>query len=404
MQLIAGRGPICPGYVMLAPKKHIHTAAKLPDTLWAEFLAFHDVIVLALERQYGPGFTAYEHGQLGSCRIREQRPTTNTYCHHCHRVYIPVATACHDEIGKWFDVSHELNDRNRLRSLSDTPYVYYESQDSTGGAIRIAYEEGRAVPSQFMRRILTSRLKTHREYNWAVDARLEEMVSTYAALRAFFVGIGEVQPPLLPQMLSKLKAHVSIDGCSHAGKSLIADSLGKVFACPVLDTGLAYRCIAIAHDNGKPFPTAEELLEFIRNPASRELARSVDMSMKVRTAAADPDLRQRVQDLLGTIIASSKPHIIIGRNAWQLLGADNLHLIIEADFETRLARRILSDTCRSGECSDLEAIRKDLAAEDVVSYKQFPKHNTPGVITIYNHSRPLSAVLKQAIKVIEDHL
>src|SRR5436309_13059360 len=86
VRALAGFGPLVPGYIIVAPIAHVPTVAELNDVSFAEFVTVFDILVDSLHRQFGPGYTAYEHGRIGSCLVAEMRGDVSTFCYHAHRV------------------------------------------------------------------------------------------------------------------------------------------------------------------------------------------------------------------------------------------------------------------------------------------------------------------------------
>src|SRR5205807_1989807 len=168
--------------------------------------------------QYGAGYTAYEHGQLGACRPLEIARDFSSFCHHCHRVFIPVRTNCAGMVGQWFRTEHVLPTESSVQTLGSSAYVLYETGTISEVSHRIAYTEDVGIPSQFMRQILTSAMRTGRPYSWTADPRYEEMIETVARLRTEFDGLSVPRRcPLRPT--ERLPCSVTIDGLSGVGKT-----------------------------------------------------------------------------------------------------------------------------------------------------------------------------------------
>lgn len=186
VRLIAGLGPLCAGYVILAPKQHLYTAAELPEETFSEFLLAASQTVTALETQYAEGFTAYEHAKTGACYTLELRRDFSTFCHHCHRVFIPRATDSVARVAEWFPEWIDLPDPVAIRALRDRPYVFYETGRNGKSSVRRAYLGNEAIPSQFMRRILSDEMALGRSWDWSVDPHYDEMLDTVHRLRGAF--------------------------------------------------------------------------------------------------------------------------------------------------------------------------------------------------------------------------
>ncbi len=151
MRIIAGAGPLCAGYVLLSPKEHVNTVAELQDPHFWEFSAASEILKYAFLKRYGPGYTAYEHGKIGTCGTLE-----NESCLHAHRVFIPVETSVSHKLETLFNYKRHLTSPELVREYRDTKNVYYE----TGVSIRdwnslLFRSELNELPPQFMRRILS---------------------------------------------------------------------------------------------------------------------------------------------------------------------------------------------------------------------------------------------------------
>lgn len=186
VRLIAGLGPLCPGYVILAPRQHIHTSAELPEDILTEFIDTAQLAVGALVRHYGEGYTAYEHAKIGACHTLEMQKDFTTFCHHCHRVFIPRLTHGFSKLAEWLPDYIALPQPDAVRELRGRAYVFYETGDGHSMPVRRAYVAEDGLPSQFMRRILSQQINLGRDWNWNAEPRYEEMIVTAKHLREEF--------------------------------------------------------------------------------------------------------------------------------------------------------------------------------------------------------------------------
>ena len=400
-QIVAGAGPLCPGYCILAPRSHIHTVADLDEQCFWEFIAVFELLKLSLTSQYRPGFTAYEHGRIGACRTLEVSNDFSTFCHHAHRVVLPVHTDCVAQIEPWFESVFPLESPASIRRLADEEYVYYEVGFGSTSIQRLGFTGHKGIPSQFMRRILTTALNSGRDWSWATDPNYEEMIDTVARLRGEFVGIsaieGEVGDSNVPR---RLRCNVSLDGFAYVGKTTIAESLRRHFKCPVIDTGVIFRHMAFAKLQGMPDPTHEDLKRYILEPPADLPLRTTAVTAEASSMASDPARRKVFSDLITQVIADLTPCIVVGRDTWRFLSGDERRLLIEADFETRFRRRFLWEALNEHRLPDTKELRDRIRSTDEKDRSKLPPNDTRGLIRVGNGQRLYSATLLQIMNEI----
>lgn len=396
VQVIAGVGPLCPGYVMLAPRPHIHTAADLDaSSLW-EFLAVFEILKLALKNQYGPGYTAYEHGRIGSCRMLETSNDYSTFCHHSHRVMIPVITNCFSTIQEWFENIHQLDAPDSIKSLEGQEYVYYETQQVNESIARIGFTGHKGIQSQFMRRVLTEKLNLNRDWNWASDLNYEEMIDTVSRLRGEFIGINFIDDEENAKILPELKSNITIDGFAYVGKTTIAKKLKYYFHRPVIDTGMVFRYMAYAKLQGLPLPSPDDLGQYFLSDSNLPL-RTTEVTVMASELAKDPDRRAIYNELLHQMLPTLTPCIIVGRDAWRFSTNNDKRFLIEADFETRLKRRVLLIAKNERTLLDIELLAEQIRAGDDNDRIKLPPSDIHGIIRVQNGQRMFSSTIKEIL-------
>jgi CMP/dCMP kinase len=401
VRIIAGLGPLCSGYVLLAPKEHIHTAAQLPDRILFEFLTTSEIIADALESQYGPGYTAYEHGQVGACRIKEMASDFSTFCHHCHRVFIPVRTDCENQLRDWFKEVHKLRDAVEIRHIGLTPYVYYESGIARDGSHRWAFTEDTGIPSQFMRQILTVALKTGRPYSWAADPRYAELVETAATLRGEFIGLDFIDQDSNARLSARpLSRPVTIDGFMAVGKTTVARVLAKNLNCQVLDSGMVWRWVAHQRVSGQKDLSAEALTASLTGGPCPELRRA-ELTPTLQSLSADPSVRESITQLIREAITSMPPLIVVGRDAWRIVQGSAHRFVLEADFATRVRRRALQISRQRAVVAELAAIAAELRAEDAGDLVKLPPLTESGCTFVNNGRRAMPATVGEILHHVE---
>jgi hypothetical protein len=302
VRVIAALGPLCEGYVIVSPKDHTHTSAQLVgECLW-EFLCTASLVQTALRLQYRPGYTAYEHGKTGACRVLEEQDDFSTFCHHCHRVFVPRPSDCLERLRANFGNMHVLSKPEEITALADVPYVYYETSFGDSAVTRVAFTDGGSLPSQFMRRILVDELKLERHYDWSIDPNYAGISATVAALRSEFVGLDDLSDYSCPEPNLVLRQNISLDGFSRVGKTTIAKLIGSLSHRPVVDSGLIFRALALADFRGERAPSTTELKELLLSGAEFPEGRTPDVSAKAGALAADAHFRRlyetHVQELV----------------------------------------------------------------------------------------------------------
>lgn len=178
---IAGAGPIRRGYSIIAPKEHLPTVAELDVDLFVEFEAAERLLVSALARAYGPSYTAYEHGRVGSCRWAELRNATGHHCFHAHRVYVPGTHDISQALGRMFSNEVSLAAACDLLRVRE-PYIFFECADSANASRRVFTRPG-IVQSQCVRRLLAHRLATPHRWDWARFPEWPVVLETVTTLR-----------------------------------------------------------------------------------------------------------------------------------------------------------------------------------------------------------------------------
>jgi cytidylate kinase len=389
-QLLAGAGPLCPGYVIVASRRHAHSVAQLSRSDFAEFLSLFHATVAALEMAYGPGYLAYEHGRLGACRMLETANDYSTFCHHAHRVVIPGSTNAIAAIAEHFSKVERLTSAAQLLRYAGQDYVFYEAGGPPARPERYVLTLPRSVQSQFMRRILTQTLRTGREWNWADNIRESEMAETTARVRR---AMEEVSARVISQP-ERLHSSLAIDGLSHVGKTSLARELAAIYRRPVLDTGYFFRGVAFARLCGNQQPTAEEVMPLMLSPDER--LRSAEITRLAHEIAREPDVRAMYSDCIRQYIVDLRPCIVVGRDAWRHIHPDEPKLLIEADFETRIHRRSLELLAR-GEPGTRDDAQRDVVHADYSDAPRLPPPDQPGLARVWNDDAPLYSTVQGVV-------
>jgi hypothetical protein len=157
-----GLGPLCEGYSLIATRVHTPSMFDVSASEADELAAFTREVRLRLEPHYGPSLIT-EHGRVPPCLDQLLR-TYEPHCLHAHRLVFPgvpdldLATSVPQL--RVEDFSSFLNAKFAFRDQGQ--YLYAEGHD---GSCQLAAVGG-AVPRQFFRTIVASRMGTPERADW----------------------------------------------------------------------------------------------------------------------------------------------------------------------------------------------------------------------------------------------
>jgi len=392
--VLAGAGPICPGYVMVAPRAHTHTVAELTEEELQEFLGVFELVKAALERQYRPGYTAYEHGRTGACLTLETLGDLSTFCHHAHRVVLPLRTNASKQLRAWFATTQSLAQAAELTRFAGQRYVYYESGFRTDRFAATVWQDGKEIPSQLMRRLLCDQMGAPDRWSWQHDVRYDDMIDTARRVGSELEGVLCVNPLSAAGGVT-LPATVTLDGLSGVGKTLIAKGLAHSARCAMLDTGLFFRRQALCDVEGLAPPTESELRQWLLGKAQHPRARTQAVGIRARELAADTACRTELTNLLHGLTRDLAPCVVVGRDAWRLVPEPVVRVVLEASFDRRLWRRYLEQLQSLQEFLQLEEIEEQLRAADAHDAARLPPADLPGLLRVANDRRSANATLAE---------
>lgn len=402
VQVVAGLGPLVNGYILVSPKEHVHTLAEASSALVREMHSVFEVTRDALRVQYGPGYTAYEHAKVGSCRIVEEKQEIDHFCFHSHRVFIPVVTTLQADISRFFESSVSISAPEQMRELSGKEYVYYETENSHSARTAHAYLGPKDVPSQFLRRLISRQLSLDIGYSWAAAPRLEQMIETVATLRGELAGLSSITAPANSSRLS-LPGYVSIDGPSGTGKSTVAMHLSSRYGCRVVDSGLAFRRFAAGRAGLLPAATVDHFADLFNLGERVPLPRGNEIHQALTECVADPTLRATVKSILRMTIDRIGPCIVIGRDAWSTVPDSAKRIVLSADIRTRMRRSVLRvGVMDHGKIGPVENVESFLRAEESHAIRLEPTEGTPGVIRVENGKRPFHSTMLDVLAHLEN--
>jgi len=393
LRLIAGLGPLTSGYVLLAPAEHIRTTVDQPADVYFEFGAVQELLLAAFQHQYGSGYTAYEHGRLGSCRLAEHTGAHGSFCFHSHRVFIPIDVRL--ELAPHFQESIKLDDRSGLRSWSGAPYVYYEHGVNAQPSEIFIFSDAPTLPSQFMRKQIGSAIRRAESWDWSVDLGLLGVLATVRALRPEFVGLDYPGPPAGSHF--QLRRSVFIDGLSCVGKTTLAAAIGAAAGRPVFNSGLVFRHIARRGWNGDfNRATVEHFAEAVLE-GDQPALRTPEITRQAAEAARSSENRKLCEDVTQWLLANRKPCIVTGRDAWKQAQDDDICLLVDAPFDLRV-RRLFLDRRRQGEAITLADAHALLETVDAADFSRLPPPTR--AVRLSNGRRPFEASVREVFELI----
>ncbi|MDR0199388.1 MAG: (d)CMP kinase [Streptococcaceae bacterium] len=207
---------------------------------------------------------------------------------------------------------------------------------------------------------------------------------------------------------------IAIDGPASSGKSTVAKIIAKDLDLTYLDTGAMYRACALVALQKETVDTTV-ITEFIhKNPLKfgqgrvflglndiTKIIRSNDVTAKVSEVAAMPEIR----DLMTAEqrrIAKDGNIIMDGRDIGTVVLPDaELKIFLVADVAERAERRY-KENLEKGIPSDLDALRKDIAARDKYDSERqvAPLKKATDAIEVDTTGLPIEEV----VSIIEKHI
>jgi ATP adenylyltransferase len=164
-------GQFIEGGLLLATGDHRNSMAMLPDAYYAELDRLMAETCDLLAERYGIRPLFFEHapaapGDKGTCCVD-----------HAHLNVFPAQVDVHAQLRKFPHV--EIGPMSNLSAswFRDRPYLFLQTNEGQ----RFVYDAG-IVPSQYVRRIVTSELGMPERWHWREYPGLDELKCTFAAL------------------------------------------------------------------------------------------------------------------------------------------------------------------------------------------------------------------------------
>lgn len=159
-------GQIVQGYLLVIPRRHVTSTARLTREELGELDSFLTVILSAVSREYRPPIL-FEHGVAN--------PSLGNGCgvYHAHMHVVPVELS--EPLVNCVHWS-QVDDIRNLSGLATSDYLYLR-QHTAARATAVPL-----VPSQFMRRRIAEELGRP-NWDWRTAGRETDLVETYTRLR-----------------------------------------------------------------------------------------------------------------------------------------------------------------------------------------------------------------------------
>jgi diadenosine tetraphosphate (Ap4A) HIT family hydrolase len=397
VQVVAGLGPLREGHVLVAPVAHVSAVANLDEDTFLEFLVTCELVRASLADKYGPGYTAYERGRFVTESGTPLHTNTN-FCYHAHRNIVPGRSDCFDAISGYFARRMSLTAAEDVKLLGTASrardYIYYETGSDSTDCQRVGFLEPSEIPNQFMRRLVASDWLLERAPEWNADLDYATLINTTAALRGEFVGITETVEVTRSEssVLQSLKNGIAIEGLALVGRHALAALIGRTSAAKIIDMETLAARLPVDMDTSV---ATEQILANVLDASSA----ASDQSMRSEAELPTPWRGVTLHDSHRTILASALdrlgPCIVVGQGAWDLAGEKPLRILLEADFSTRVKRRLFTLARHQRRLSTLSEVSSELRRTDDGRFPLRQEHCS----RIDNSRRPLSAVMREVMQL-----
>lgn len=181
--LVPAIGAFVEGYVMIVAKRHHAAMANLPRHEFVEFMAFKQEVQKIVREAYGT-VLMFEHG------VSDPKVSPGTCVDHAHWQILPFDSDIIPHLkrtyGGQFVRSFEDLRRPPVRNRS---YMYVEAEQ---GVCFVTYPRT-AVPSQYIRRIVSKELGCADCWDWAMFPYWDRVAATISRLKPFIGQPGVVE-------------------------------------------------------------------------------------------------------------------------------------------------------------------------------------------------------------------
>jgi len=169
-------GQIVEGYLLITPKKHYIAIGEIPSELYPEL----DFVCKKVRKVISDNYEKpifFEHGPISS----EKR--AGCCIEHAHFHAVPVKVDILSDLAKYFKY-HKIKTFADIKKQfkKGIPYFYYESNVGK----RYVFEVPKSIPSQYIRRIIASKIGKPEIWDWGIYLGLDELLKTIDVLRDKF--------------------------------------------------------------------------------------------------------------------------------------------------------------------------------------------------------------------------
>lgn len=168
-------GPLKVGHVILCPKLHYPSFARLPKMLEDEYQTIKGQLSELLGATFGEDIHLFEHGTDAQC---SRIPCS---VEHAHQHFVPtnakVWDALHSDI-EWEFISLDISSLERVTKGRE--YLLYHSPENST-FIAVAPENG--FESQYIRRVFADALGKGNQWNWRTHPHPLNIEETFTTLK-----------------------------------------------------------------------------------------------------------------------------------------------------------------------------------------------------------------------------
>lgn len=166
-------GPLVPGYLLLLPKQHYSSYAKVPEELIEEAIIVKEAIRDIFKTHYGNA-VVFEHGALNKMK-------KGACCSdHAHLHIVAVDVDVLKEFPQYGFIMRKVNSLMCVKEQIErnVPYLFYENQE--GVAVLM---DAPVVEAQFIRKLLATRIGAAERSYWNKNMQIEWMIDIIKTLK-----------------------------------------------------------------------------------------------------------------------------------------------------------------------------------------------------------------------------
>jgi SAM-dependent methyltransferase len=243
--LFAGTGPMVEGYIIITPytcndeKFPFHTYADISPMLLDEAIFLRGLVSEYYRDVYQQEASMdFEHGRIGSCFPGSG---SSMHCFHAHLCCFPRSFRLWEDmeglIIKDVDNLHSLQ-----REVESTPYLlvessfinYEASEDSNSRenwVRKIALlDKDKNIPSQYLRRLLSSRLEIPFEWDWALFPRDDLVRSLIKKFKIWIRQTKKYELSFDKDLIPRIDFIGSVEKSNQIGNNNVAEDFRRTWA------------------------------------------------------------------------------------------------------------------------------------------------------------------------------